>query len=72
MEKIEFECPICENKNSLILMGYDKAEFEKKCLSCKTDLEIIRTEDELKINPKKNIQKKNSQKKKRKDMEKFR
>ena len=58
MEKIEFECPICENKNSLILMGYDKAEFEKKCLSCKTDLEIIKTEDELKINPKKNIQKK--------------
>mgnify|MGYP001359087545 FL=1 len=57
MEKIEFECPICENKNNLILMGYDKAEFEKKCLSCKIDLEIIKTKDELKINPKNNIQK---------------
>ena len=44
MEKIEFECPICENKNSLIIMGYEKAEFEKKCLSCKTNLEIIKTE----------------------------
>jgi len=58
MEKIEFECPICENKNSLILMGYDKSEFEKQCLSCKADLEIIKTEDELRINPKKKIQKK--------------
>ena len=66
MEKIEFECPICENKNRLILMSDDKAQFEKKCLSCKTDLEIIKTKDELKISPKKNIQKKTFSEEKKK------
>ncbi len=55
MEKIEFECPVCEKTNSLILMGYDKAEFDKKCKNCKADLEIIKTDSEISVEEKKKI-----------------
>tara|TARA_Y100000746_G_scaffold92960_1_gene79137 strand:- start:880 stop:1806 length:927 start_codon:yes stop_codon:yes gene_type:complete len=49
MEKIEFKCPNCESENSLILMGHDKAEFGRKCLRCKIDLDITKTEKGLEI-----------------------
>ncbi len=55
MEKIEFECPVCDEKNSIILMGYDKAEFDKKCNSCKSDLEILKTDDDIRVKSKKKI-----------------
>ncbi len=53
MEKIEFECPDCGEKNKLILMGHDKAKFDKKCQSCKADLEILKNKDEISVESKK-------------------
>ena len=71
MEKIEFECPICEGENSLILMGHDSAEFDKKCQICKADLEILRTDDEVKIEPKKTVQTKEKRQKVPADYKKY-
>ena len=56
MEKIEFECPACDEKNSLVLMGHDGAEFGKKCQGCETDLEILRSNNELKVKAKNSTQ----------------
>jgi len=58
MEKIEFECPVCGEKNNLILMGYDKAEFDKKCKNCKTNLEILKTNNEISVKSKNKSEKK--------------
>ncbi len=58
MEKIEFECPTCGEKNNLILMGHDRAEFDKKCQSCKTDLEVLKTNDKISVESKNKVAKK--------------
>mgnify|MGYP001240819011 CR=1 FL=1 len=58
MEKIEFECPDCGEKNKLILMGYDRAKFDKKCQNCKADLEILKKSDEISVESKKKVVKK--------------
>jgi len=58
MEKIEFECPACGEKNNLILMGHDRAEFDKKCKSCKTNLEILKTNNEISVKSKNKSEKK--------------
>ena len=53
MEKIEYECPDCGEKNKLILMGHDRAKFDKKCQNCKADLEILKNNDEISVESKK-------------------
>ena len=53
MEKIEFECPDCGEKNKIILMGHDRAKFDKKCQNCKADLEILKNNDEISVESKK-------------------
>ena len=53
MEKIEFECPDCGEKNKLILMGHDRAKFDKKCQNCKADLEILKDNEEISVESKK-------------------
>ena len=53
MEKIEFECPDCGEKNKIILMGHDMAKFDKKCQNCKADLEILKNNDEISVESKK-------------------
>ena len=58
MEKIEFECPDCGEKNKLILMGYDRAKFDKKCQNCKADLEILKNSDKISVESKKKVVKK--------------
>ena len=58
MEKIEFECPNCGEKNKLILMGYDRAKFDKKCQNCKADLEILKKSDKISVESKKKVVKK--------------
>ena len=58
MEKIEFECPDCGEKNKLILMGYDRAKFDKKCQNCKADLEILKKSDKISVESKKKVVKK--------------
>ena len=58
MEKIEFECPTCGEKNNLILMGHDMVEFDKKCQSCKADLEILKTNDDISVKSKNKVAKK--------------
>ena len=58
MEKIEFECPTCGEKNILILMGHDRAEFDKKCQSCKADLEILKTSEHISVKSKNEVAKK--------------
>ena len=58
MEKIEFECPDCAEKNKLILMGYDRAKFDKKCQNCKADLEILKKSDKISVESKKKVVKK--------------
>ncbi len=49
MEKIEFECPDCGEKSKLILMGHDRAKFDRKCQGCKADLEILKNDDEINV-----------------------
>ena len=40
MVKIDFECPLCNEKNNLILMGDKSGEFNKKCKACEAQLEV--------------------------------
>ena len=49
MVKIDFECPHCNEKNSLILMGNESGEFNKDCKSCETKLEVSNREDKIEV-----------------------
>ena len=40
MVKIEFNCPECKKTNNFVLLGNDKGIFERKCKSCKAEIEI--------------------------------
>ena len=53
MEKIDFDCPECGRENNLVLMGHDKAKFEKDCRNCKSNLEIQKFGDEISVNVRK-------------------
>ena len=49
MVKIEFECPTCNKKNSLILMGDESGEFNKKCTACEADLEVNNKTNKIEV-----------------------
>ena len=59
MSNIKFNCPKCDKKDKLILMGEVSGTFERKCKLCKTTLELkINNEKIIRIKlKKKNIQK---------------
>ena len=40
MAKTEFDCPECGKTNNFVLLGNDKGIFERKCKSCKAEIEI--------------------------------
>ena len=49
MAKIDFECPDCKKKNTFVLMGNDKGIFERKCQNCKSELEIEKSSEGVKV-----------------------
>ena len=49
MVKIDFECPLCNVKNNLILMGDKSGEFNKKCKACKAPLEVSNKSKKIEV-----------------------
>jgi transcription elongation factor Elf1 len=49
MVKIDFECPLCNEKNNLILMGDKSGEFNKKCKACKAQLEVSNKANKIEV-----------------------
>jgi len=49
MAIIDFECPVCKEKNNFALMGNDKGIFDRKCKACNTKLEIENNSGEIKV-----------------------
>ena len=49
MVKIDFECPLCNEKNILVLMGDDNGEFNKKCKACKAPLEVSNKANKIEV-----------------------
>jgi transcription elongation factor Elf1/flagellar biosynthesis protein FliQ len=49
MVKIDFECPLCNEKNILVLMGDDNGEFNKKCKACEAPLEVSNKANKIEV-----------------------
>jgi len=49
MVKIDFECPLCNEKNILVLMGGDNGEFDKKCKKCEAQLEVSNKANKIEV-----------------------
>ena len=49
MVKIDFECPLCNERNNLILMGNESGEFNKYCQACKAKLEISNKSNKIEV-----------------------
>jgi transcription elongation factor Elf1 len=49
MVKIDFECPLCNEKNNLILMGDKSGEFNKKCKACEAQLEVSNKSKKIEV-----------------------
>ena len=49
MVKIDFECPLCNKKNMLVLMGDDNGEFNKKCKACEAPLEVSNKANKIEV-----------------------
>ena len=59
MAIIDFECPVCKEKNNFTLMGNDKGIFDRKCKACNTKLEIENNSDGIQVKSlQKNIKRK--------------
>ena len=49
MPNINFNCPSCETKDKITLMGESHGVFEKKCKECGITIELTVEDNELKI-----------------------
>ena len=49
MVKIDFECPLCNEKNNLILMGNESGEFNKDCKACEAKLEVSNKANKIEV-----------------------
>ena len=49
MVKIDFECPLCNETNNLVLMGNEYGEFNKHCKACKAPLEVSNKTNKIKV-----------------------
>ena len=49
MAKINFECPLCNEKNNLILMGNESGEFNKDCKACEAKLEVSNKANKIEV-----------------------
>ena len=48
MPNINFNCPSCEKKDKITLMGESHGLFEKKCKECGITIELTVEDSELK------------------------
>ena len=48
MPNINFNCPSCEKKDKITLMGESHGVFEKKCKECGITIELTVEDNELK------------------------
>ena len=48
MPNINFNCPSCETKDKITLMGESHGVFEKKCKECGINIELTVEDNELK------------------------
>ena len=49
MVKIDFECPICNETNNLVLMGNEYGEFDKYCKACEAPLEVSNKTNKIEV-----------------------
>ena len=49
MVKIDFECPLCNETNNLVLMGNEYGEFNKNCKACKAPLEVSNKTNKIEV-----------------------
>ena len=49
MVKIDFECPLCNERNNLILMGNESGEFNKHCKACEAKLEVSTKSNKIEV-----------------------
>ena len=47
--KLDYECPNCNGKNKIILMGEQNGTFEKICKTCNSKLEVTLKDNEINI-----------------------
>lgn len=47
--KLDYECPNCNGKNKIILMGEQNGTFEKICKACNSKLEVTLKDNEINI-----------------------
>tara|TARA_B110000881_G_scaffold74832_1_gene65149 strand:- start:54 stop:977 length:924 start_codon:yes stop_codon:yes gene_type:complete len=47
--KLDYECPNCNGKNKIILMGEQNGIFEKMCKTCNSKLEVTLKDNEINI-----------------------
>jgi len=47
--KLDYECPNCNGKNKIILMGEQNGIFEKICKTCNSKLEVTLKDNEINI-----------------------
>ena len=47
--KLDYECPNCNGKNKIILMGEQNGTFEKICKKCNSKLEVTLKDNEINI-----------------------